>query len=135
MNKTTLFIMSGTIFLTSTYTLAQTRPHNNSIPESIPQVTIPSPEVMESTPPAIEAPTVSTPSPLSGQGADEMKGGSLYKNKQNKGRHKGKNKRKHKNKKYKGGHKGKHKGEGEGKGKHKGKYKDHDGNEDSNSGG
>jgi len=137
MNKTTLFIVSGAIFLTSTFTLAQTRPHNNPIPEPIPQVTIPTPEVTVPTQPVIEIPAVSSPSPLPDQGAVEQNGGSQYKNKHNKGKgkakgkgkhnkgkHKGKNKGKHKGKKYKGDHKGKHKGEGKGKGKgkHKGKY-------------
>lgn len=118
MNKVIAYIVSGIIFLTSTYALAQTRPHNNPISEPIPQVTIPSPEVTVPIPPVIEMPVVSA-APLPDQGVEGKNGGSQYKNKHNKG----KNKIKSKGKRNKGKHKGKNKGKK--KGKHKGQNNKH----------
>jgi hypothetical protein len=74
MNQAITFIVSGIIFLTSTYTLAQTRPHNNPIPEPIPQVTIP--EITAPTLPVIEMPTISAPAQLPDQGVEKKNGGS-----------------------------------------------------------
>lgn len=116
MNKIITFIVSGIIFLTSTYTLAQTRPHNKPIQGPIPQVTIPTPEVTVPNPPVIEIPATSTSTPLPDQGVEEINSGSEYKRKHNKGKNKVRSKGKHN------------------KGKHKGKHKGQNNNEHSNSG-